>query len=121
MQISQSRLLLLADVALESTELLVPMRLELIEPRLDLQYRLATQAEDAQARIARDALVRNEAGVEEDAQVAAHHRRGCTSGRSQLPGAVRPITEDLDDAPPRRVGERVEEPLHVVAHFSNSY
>src|SRR5687767_5681961 len=97
------------------------MRLELIEPRLDLKYRLAAQAEDAQARIARDALVRNEARVEEDPQMAAHDGRGRTGGPSQLPGAVRPVTEELDDAPPRRVGERMEEPLHVVGHVPNSY
>jgi hypothetical protein len=34
---------------------------------------------------------------------------------------VRPVTEDLDDAPPRRVGERMKEPLNVVGHSANTY
>jgi hypothetical protein len=93
------------------------VRLELIEPRLNLQYRLAAQAEDAQACIAWDALVRNEARLEEDPEVAAHDGRGRTGGPSQLPGAVRAVTQELDDAPPRWVGEREEEPIYIVPHI----
>jgi hypothetical protein len=93
------------------------MRLELIEPRLDLQYRLAAQAEDAQARIARDALVRNESRLEQDPQVPAHDRSGRPRGLRQLAGATRPVTEKLDHSPPRRVGEREEEPIYIVPHI----
>ena len=107
-------------MTLERTELLVPMRLELIEPRLERQHRFPPKVKDTQARVARGALVRDQARLEKDPQVAAHDGRGRTGDVSQLPGTVRSVTEHLDDAPPRRVGERMEETLHVVGHLSNS-
>jgi hypothetical protein len=97
------------------------MRLELVEPRLERQHRFAPQAEDAEARVVRDALVGDEACLEQDPQMSAHDRGGGPGGLSQLAGAARPFAEQLDHPSPGWIGERWEESLHVVLHIKNSY
>jgi hypothetical protein len=97
------------------------MRLELVEPRLERQHRFAPQVEDAHARITRDPLVGDEARLEQDPQVSAHDGSGRPGGPGQLAGATRTVTEKLDHPPPSRIGERQEEPFHIVPHSLNSY
>ena len=97
------------------------MRLQLVEPRLEREDRFAAQVEYPQARIAGDALVCDEAGLQQDPQVAAHDGSGRPGGLSQLAGTPRSVTEKLDDSPPRRVGERREDRTDIVWHNRNSY
>jgi hypothetical protein len=96
------------------------MRLELVEPCLEHQHRFAPQAEDARAGIVGDALVVDEACLEQDPQMPAHDRSGCPDGGRQLAGPLRSVTENLDDPPPSWVAEHREDPVHVVCHRINS-
>lgn len=96
------------------------MRLELVEPRLERQHRFAPQTEDAQARISRNALVGDEARLEQDPQVSAHDGSGRPGGFSQLAGATRTVTEKLDHPPPRRIGECEENTFYIVRHVHNN-
>ena len=96
------------------------MRLELVEPRVEGRHRFGPQAEDAQARIAWDALVGDETRLEQDPQMPAHDRGGRAGGRRELAGPMRSVTEKLDHPPPRRIGKRHEEPFDIVLHPENS-
>ncbi len=93
------------------------MRLELVEPRLERKHRFAPQAEDAYARVVRNALVRDEACLEEDPQVPAHGRSGRAGSDSQLAGSMRPVSEELDHTPPRGIGKSREDPFRIFQHI----
>jgi hypothetical protein len=107
-------------MTLECTELLVPVRLDLVEPRLQGQHRFSPEAKDAQTRIARDALVGDEASLKQDPQVPAHDGGGRPGSHCELAGPTLAVTEKLDHAPPRRIGERQEDAFHIVPHFGNT-
>jgi hypothetical protein len=107
------------DVVLERAELLVPVRLKLVEPGLERRDGLGPEAEDAQPCIVRHALVGDQTRLEENPQVPAHDRRRGAGGRSKLTCAVRAVPEKLHDAAPRRIGERAEEAFHIVDHVRN--
>jgi hypothetical protein len=121
MPIVCSRLLLFVDIPLEGPELLAPVRLQLVEPRLKREHRLAPQPEHAQARIVGHALVGDEPGLEQDPQVPAHGGGGGTGSRRQLTGTPRSVAEQLDHPPPRGVGEGNEDASDLVTQSDNSY
>jgi hypothetical protein len=93
------------------------VRLELVEPSLDVSHRLGPQSEDAGTGIVGDALVGDEAGLEEYSQVAAHHRAGRAHSRGELARTAGLVAEQLENAPAGRVGEHIEE---IVLHMKNS-
>jgi hypothetical protein len=108
-------------MTLKRTELLVPVRLELVEPSLQRQHRFSLEAKDAQASIVRDTLVGHETRLEQDPQVPTHDGRGRSGGSRELPGAALPASEKLEYAPARGIGERREDVFHVISHRTNSY
>src|SRR5919106_3567860 len=71
-------------VALERGELLGPVRLKLIEPGLELDQALGTETKDPQPGILRAPLVRDDPGVKQHPQVAAHGGGG-GAGRPSPP------------------------------------
>jgi hypothetical protein len=95
------------------------VRLELVEPRLERQHRLPPQAEDAQPRVIRNALVGDKTGLEQDAEVPAHHWSGRPGSLSQFARAARPVAEQLDHPAPCRISERQKDILHVIRHLAN--
>ncbi len=96
------------------------MRLELVEPGLQRQDGLASEAEDAQARITRDAFVRDQACLEQDSQVSAHDGSRGPSGLGQLTGTMGPVGEKLDHPLPGRIRKGGEELLQIVVQLRNS-
>jgi hypothetical protein len=104
-------------VAPERGELLVPVRLELVEPSLDVSHRLRPKSEDASTGIVGDALVGDEAGLEQYSQVAAHDRAGRARGSGELASTAGLVAKQLENAPAGRVSEHVEE---IVLHVKNS-
>lgn len=107
-------------MALERAKLFVPMRLELVEPRAEGRHRFRSQAEHAQARIVWDAFVGDETRLEQDPKMPTHHRSGGASGRRQLTGPMRSLTEKLDHPPSRRICKRDENFFNIVPHSLNS-
>ena len=98
------------DVPLERVQLLVPVRLQLIEPRLerDRSVRAASRNTRTRASVG-DPFVDHDPRLEQDAQVAAHRgRRRARRGR-ELTRPVRALAEELHDVPAGRVGERPED------------
>jgi hypothetical protein len=85
------------------------MRLKLIKPGLNRGNGLRPEAEDARSGISRVAFVGDKADPEEVPQVLAHRGGRGTERRGQLacPGGL--AAEQLDDPPPCRVSEGVEE------------
>ena len=85
------------------------MRLQLVKPGLDRRHGLGAEPEDARSGIGCIALVGDEAGSQQVPQVLAHRGRRGTERRGQLacPGGL--AAEQLDDPPPGRVRECVEE------------
>ncbi len=86
--------------------MVAPLGLELIEKSLHGHERLRLQLEDAHARVIRNALVLEDACNQEQLEVATHRRRRHTGRVRELPRTVRPGADKLDDAAPRRIGER---------------
>jgi hypothetical protein len=100
---------LLLKVALKRPELYIPVRLKLVKPGPDRGNGLRPEAEDARSRIGCVAFVGDEADTQEVPQVLAHRGGRGTERRSQLacPGGL--AAEQLDDSPPCRVSEGVEQ------------
>ena len=94
------------DVRLNACELLVPVRLDLIEPRLQGDERLGPQPEHPHPGVGRDPF------VDHDPASSSTRRCRLIAGAEvpdcgcELTGAVRPLAEQLHDLPAGRVGER---------------
>jgi hypothetical protein len=108
------------DVALERSELLIPMRLLLIQPSLQSDQALRTKVKYAQPGVFQAPLVRNHAGVEQHSQMAAHGGGGQTGGLRQLPGAHWPVAEELDNMATRWVAQGAEQSVDIRCHVDNS-
>src|SRR5215470_14363589 len=98
------------DVLLKRPELHVPVRLQLIKPRLDRRHRLRAQPEHPGTRVRSVPLVGDEACLQQMPEVLAHGWRRGTDRHGQLARPGWPGSEQLNDASPGGVGKRVEEP-----------
>jgi hypothetical protein len=101
---------------LERTKLCVPVGLEPIEPRPDILQALGAKAEDPQPGVLGAALVRDDAGIEQDPQVPAHGRWGDGSRIRQLARPHWAPPEQTYDLPSRRVRESSEDLGHFHCH-----
>jgi hypothetical protein len=97
------------EVSLKRPELDVPVRLKLVKPGLDRGHGLRAEPEDAGPGIGGVTFVGDESGSEQVPQVLAHRRRRGADRRCQLPCPGGIAAEQLDDPPPGRVSESVEE------------
>jgi hypothetical protein len=93
-------------VAPERLELLVPVRLELVEPGRERGDRLRAEPEHPGPRVGGGPLVGDQAGLEQHTQMAAHCRGGHPGRRGQLAGPPRALAEKLDHLPAGGVGQR---------------
>jgi hypothetical protein len=100
----------------EGSELFLPVGFEPVEPGLDVADRPAAESEDSCPRVVRDALVGDEAGLEEDPQVPAHYGRGRLGGGRELTRAARPVAQELEDTAASWIGEDRE---WIVSHGEN--
>ena len=105
---------------LERAELIAPERLDLGEPRREVAERLGSQPVHAAARVGLlVARLLDEPAHPQHAQVSAH--RGWTHPErvGELARAARLPAQQLDDAPPGRIGERRERAIE--RDFSHGY
>jgi hypothetical protein len=95
-------------VRLERAELLAPVGLHLIKPRLQGDEWLSPELKNADARVIGQALVLDEPVLEQDAKVATH-RRGRGAGPFRQPaGSLRTFGEQLDHPTARPVSQHFE-------------
>jgi hypothetical protein len=107
-------------VALERVELLVPLRLQLVQPGLKSDQPIGTEMKHAQSGVFLASLVGHHAGMEEHPEVSAHGGCGETSRLSQLAGAHGPAPKQFDDVATRGVRQRAEESVDIHRHRDNS-
>lgn len=110
---------------LEREQLVVPVRLELVEPCPQRDHRLWSKPEDPNAGVFRWTFVGDDAGSEEDSQVLAHRRSSKALRCGQLASTARSVTQELHDTDPGRVRERLEQrrqsSVLINSHVANSY
>src|SRR5438045_6419469 len=106
---ARSWILPVFDVSLERSELFVPVSVELVEPGLQVVDPFGSEAEDACPRVVGRAFVSDDSVLEQNPKVAAHDGRGRADCCCQLTGSTRLVTQELDDLPPRRIGQRAEQ------------
>ncbi len=113
------------DVSLERAQLVVPVRLELIEPRLERDDRLGSEAEDPNPGVLGYAFVGDDPGFEEHAQMLAHCRCRQTGRLGEFPGTPGADAQELHDAETSRVRQRLEQWCQlgstICSHEDNSY
>jgi hypothetical protein len=97
------------DVSLERLELLAPVGLELVEPRLERDDRLRAQPEHPRPGIVRQPLVGDDPDLQQHAQMAAHRRRRHPRRIGELARASRPRAEKAHDGAPGGISEGNEE------------
>jgi hypothetical protein len=93
------------------------MSLELVEPGLNVGDRLALETKHACPRVVSHPLVGDEARLEQDPQVPAHHRCGRLGGGGELARTARPVAQQLQHPAARRVGENREQ---IINHRRNN-
>jgi hypothetical protein len=107
-------------VALERVELLVPLRLQFVQPRLEADQPIGTEMKDAQSGIFIASLVGYNAGMEEQPEVSTHGRCGDARSLGQLASAHGPAPKQLDDVATRGVRQCAEESVDIHRHRDNS-
>ncbi len=96
------------DMALERSQLHVPMCLQLVEPGLNGGYRTGAKAEQANPGVTRWPFVSDDPGLKQHPQVSAHRRAGHPGGVGDLARPAGAFAQQLDDLTPGRIGQRVE-------------
>jgi hypothetical protein len=113
-------------MVLERRKLLIPVRLQLIEPRLQRHDRMWPQAEVPQPCITRRPLVDHDPSLQEYPQMSAHRWGRHSDGGREFPGPTRSLAEHFHDLAPGWVGQGLEYEGHIglgrpiIAHISNS-
>src|SRR6516162_2938414 len=100
-------------------QLLTPVRLHLVEPRLDGDDRIGTQAEHAHPRVIGRALIDHDAGIEQHSQVPAHSRTGYAGRVEILPRPPRTFAQQLHNVASSWVDQPLEYRSDVVKHSHN--
>src|SRR6516162_7559574 len=100
-------------------QLLAPVSLHLVEPRLDGDDRIGTQAEHTHPRVIGRALIDHDAGIEQHSQVPAHSRTGYSCRVGNLPRPPRTFAQQLHNVASSWVGQRLEHRSDVVKHTHN--
>lgn len=112
-------------MSLERMQLVVPVRLKLIEPRPECGHRLRSKPEDPNPRVLGRTFVGHHAGLEEDTEVLARRRWRKAGLLGELARAPGPSAQKLHDAEPGRVGEcmqqRSQPPSVIRHHVDNSF
>ena len=91
--------------ALKASELGAPEPFALLQPAQQVDHGFGPQGIDAHARVELGMALLDQAAGAQRAQVAAHGRRGDVQLARQLAGRPRPLGQQVDDAPPVRVGQ----------------
>src|SRR5215472_15666197 len=105
----------------EGCELPGPQRISLRQPRLELAHRFSLQAIDADPGVELVAVFLDEAAPAQRPQMAAHGRKGNACRLREIPSAVGPLAEEVNNAPAMRVGERRERAVEALStHRSRS-
>src|SRR5882757_473765 len=113
-----SRCLLRLDVPHERPQLLLPVRLDLVEPGLYGDDGLLAQPEDPQPGVVRHSLVDDQPGGQQDPQVPAHRRRRRPGRGSKLSRSPRPLPQQPHHLPPGRISQYLEEAINLIVHHA---
>lgn len=95
-------------MSLERAELGLPLRLQLVEERLDRAERLWVQLEQPHAGVFGNPSIFDDPGGDKDLQMPAHRRLRHPGRVGQLAGPVRPHTEQVHHPTSCGVGQDLE-------------
>jgi hypothetical protein len=100
---------------LECRELGRPERFDLFQPGAKDRETLWAQSVQSDACVVVNAAVFNEATLPQDTEVTTQTRRTDREGSGNVAGALWLPPQQVDHAPPRRIGERQERVVDVGA------
>jgi hypothetical protein len=112
-------------MSLERAQLVVPVRLKLIEPGPECGHRLRSKPEDANPRVLGRTFVGHHAGLQEDTQVLARRSRRQARLFGEFTSEPRPGAQKLHDREPGGIGKGMEQrsqrPSAIHHHADNNF
>jgi hypothetical protein len=107
-------------VTLERTELGIPVRLDILEPGSESGQPVGPQVEHTQAGVIPASFIADDAGIEEDPQVATHGGGRQARGVGDCTRPHRPFRQQRHYPSPGGIAEHTQEVADIRRHRRNS-